>query len=146
MVKFNQQVESGERYNINMMPLIDILFNLLIFFLITASISSRGINLELPEAISSEKIPAKSWEIVINAKEQLFLNDTRIDPNKFEKILTGERMRPQTKRVETIILKAHKSVPFGSFISIMDTARNTGFHNLIIATDKKRTAHRFGKK
>jgi len=138
MIKFKQQKELNEGMTINMMPLIDIIFNLLIFFMITAAITTKGINLELPEAESSEKIPSKSWEIVINEKEQIFFNESRIDLSRFKKILDAEKMKPEKTRVETIILKTHRQAPFGSFVSVMDTARQKGFYNIVIATDAKK--------
>ncbi len=65
MVKFNYRKTGDDEVKINLMPLIDIIFNLLIFFMITAAITTKGISLDLPEASTSEKMPSKSWEIVI---------------------------------------------------------------------------------
>jgi len=137
MIKFKRQPNENEGFNINMMPLIDIIFNLLIFFMITAAISTKGINLDLPEAESSEKLPSKSWEITINEHEQIILNKTVISEARLKKILTAEKNRADEQRVETIILRSNKNVPFGTFVTVMDAARKSGFRDLVIATETK---------
>jgi len=138
MIKFRHQPDEDESFSINMTPLIDIIFNLLIFFMIIAAISTKGISLDLPEAESSEKMPSKSWEIIINEHGQIVFNDTVITLPRLNKILSAERVQAEEKRVETIILRANRNVPFGSFVAVMDAARKSGFHDLVIATEAKK--------
>lgn len=120
------------------MPLIDIIFNLLIFFLITATITVKGINIDLPEAVSSKKLPQKSWEIVIDEGLNITFNNVPITMNKLGDIMKNERILPKNERVSIIILKANKNIPFGHFVSVMDMARKNNFLNLVIATDVKK--------
>lgn len=137
MIRFKLQSDTQEIGGINMMPLIDIIFNLLIFFLITATISTKGINLDLPKADSSAAVPTKTREIVINEQGEIYFAEVRISLNRLETILMAERHKADQDRIETIVVKAHQEVPFGTFIAVMDTARKTGFYNLVIATDPK---------
>ena len=73
MIKFNHKKETDDEVKVNLMPLIDIIFNLLIFFMITAAITTKGISIDLPEAKTSEKMPIKSWDIVINENQEILL-------------------------------------------------------------------------
>lgn len=137
MIRFTQVKNSGREVNINLMPMIDIIFNLLIFFMITAAISTRGINLDLPESDTAEKMPAKSWEIVINENEEIIFNGVQVSAERLRTIFGAERNRPGQEKVETVVLKAYRRVPFEKFIAVMDLARENGFYNLVIATDVK---------
>lgn len=137
MIRFTQIQKNSREVNINLTPMIDIIFNLLIFFMITAAISTRGINLDLPESDTAERLPAKSWEIVINENEEIIFNGVTVSTERLRTILGAERNRPGMEKVETIVLKAHRRVPFEKFVGIMDMARENGFYNLVIATDVK---------
>ncbi len=135
MVRFKNIKKPGAGAEINMTPLIDIIFNLLIFFLITAAITVKGIKLDLPEADTSEKMPAKSWEIVIDEQERIIFNNATIDVERLRRIMDAERNRPSEERVTTVIVKASRRASFGKFVSVMDIARQYGFYDLVIATE-----------
>lgn len=138
MVRFSGSSNRNEGIGIDLTPLIDIIFNLIIFFLITAVITVKGINLDLPEASTSEKIPSKSWEIIIDENEKIIFNDAVIDETRMKRIFEAERNRPEAERVTSIIVKANKKTTFGTFVRVMDTARQSGFYDLVIATDPEK--------
>ena len=135
MIKFNHKKETDDEVKVNLMPLIDIIFNLLIFFMITAAITTKGISIDLPEAKTSEKMPIKSWEIVINENQEILFNEIPITMNRLELIMKEERALPEKEKVANVILKAHPQAPFGIFVKIMDMARENNFLNLVIATE-----------
>ncbi|HOP28874.1 MAG TPA: biopolymer transporter ExbD [Spirochaetota bacterium] len=135
MVRFKNIRKNEEGLAINMTPLIDIIFNLLIFFLITAAITVKGIDLDLPEASTAEKMPSKSWEIIIDENEKIIFNDAAIDEFRLKKIFEAEKIKPESERVSSIILKADRKTTFGTFVRVMDTARQSGFYDLVIATE-----------
>lgn len=123
---------------INVTPLVDIVFILLIFFLLTAN-TSQGIVLDLPDAATGETIPAESWEITITENKALLFNGVEIKKERLEGILAAAKRQDQTQRL--IILKAHKDASVNSFVTVMDSVRKTGFYNLVIATDIKPDEH-----
>jgi len=137
MIRFTRQNKNNE-VNINVTPLLDVIFNLLIFFVIAAVITTRGINLDLPESDTAEKMPAKSWEIAIDENEGIIFNGMAISTERLQTILGAEKNRSGEERVETIVLKAHRHVSFERFVSIMDMVRRNGFYNLVIATNIKK--------
>ena len=122
---------TSDTSSINVTPLIDVVFILLIFFLLTAN-TSRGIVLDLPEASTGENIQIKSWEIVINKDESIIFNGVDIKNNSLESILSTAKKQDDSQRL--VVLKAHKEASVNRFISVMDTVRKTGFYNLVIAT------------
>jgi len=138
MVRFRNVKRGNEEIVVNLTPLLDVIFNLLIFLLITAAVTVKGINLDLPEASTSQKMPSKSWEIFIDESEKITFNEAVIDESRLKRIFDAERGKPESERVTSIILKANRRTSFGAFVRIMDTARKYGFYNLVIATDLAR--------
>jgi len=138
MVRFTGNQNNDEKVGVDLTPLIDIIFNLIIFFLITAVITVKGIDLKLPEASTAEKMPAKSWEIIIDENEKIIFNDAVIDETRLKRIFEAERAKPENERISSIILKANRKTTFGTFVNVMDTARQYGFYDLVIATDPRK--------
>lgn len=117
---------------INITSLIDVLFLLLIFFMVSSTfIEQPGMKLELPESKSSsfEKITKLILEIQPNG--DLLLN---------EQPVTIENLSNELKQIipelteKALILKADKSVSHGKVVKVMDIAKQNGLEKLIIAT------------
>ncbi len=134
MIRFKMLQNNNEGPEINMMPLIDIIFNLLIFFMITAAATTRGMDLSLPEAESSRRAPAQKWEILINSRGEIFFNEAAVSLDRLKEVFARARDRSGKGRIETIVVSADRNVPFGIFISVMDTARSAGFQDIVVAT------------
>lgn len=134
MIDFNSSKKKRST-EVNLTPMIDIIFNLLIFFLITAVISQKGLNLKLPESFTAEKRPKKSLEITVTKEEAILFDGKEVSGSDVEKVLREERDKPVSQKVDSIVLKSDAKAPFGIFVSIMDTARKLGLKNLVIATE-----------
>ena len=89
---------TSDTSSINVTPLIDVVFILLIFFLLTAN-TSRGIVLDLPVASTGENIQIKSWEIVINKDESIIFNGVDIKNNSLESILSTAKKQDDSQRL-----------------------------------------------
>lgn len=118
----------------NLTPLVDVIFILLIFFILTAHVS-RGIVLDLPPASTTETLPSEHWEIVITENDELSFNGLKIEKERLEGILLAAKKQDQDQPL--VILKAHRAASVNAFVSVMDSVRKTGFDNLVIATDIK---------
>jgi biopolymer transport protein ExbD len=138
MVRYSGSNNRNDGVGIDLTPLIDIIFNLIIFFLITAVITVKGIDLKLPEASTAEQLPSKSWEIIIDENERILFNDALIDEARLKRIFEAERARPESERITSVIVKANRKTTFGTFVRVMDTARKSGFYDLVIATDPEK--------
>lgn len=121
------QLEQGLR-QIDIAPLIDIVFQLLIFFMLTSSfISPSGIKVNLPRAVSGENAERENLNIVITAENIVYLN---------EKIVTMAELKAQLKKDKTkpVLLRADRRASLGRVVEIWDTARDLGISNINIAT------------
>ncbi len=137
MIKFNHGFQKRERREVNLTPMIDIIFNLLIFFLITAVISQKGLNIKLPNAETAEKRPMKTLEITVTADNTITFNGKVVKKDDVFNELKREKELATAEKHDVITLKADESAHFGLFIFVMDAARKLGFENLAIAAEKK---------
>ena len=136
MIRFSQQ-KTKSIGDVNLTPMIDIIFNLLIFFLIIAVISQKGLNLTLPRTSTAEKRPDNSLEIMVTGDKRILFNGEEVAQADVEDLLRAEKSRSQGERADTILLKADVDAPFGMFVVVMDSARKVGLKNLVIATKLK---------
>ncbi len=114
-------------------PLIDIVFNLLIFFMLTSNfIFQPGIKVSLPKALTSEVISSEQVIIYVTGQDLLFLNDTPITINE----LTS-RLKEAARENKTLLLKADTSSSLGRVVEIWDLCRELGIPQINIATNQK---------
>ena len=117
---------------INIASLVDVLFLLLIFFMVTSAfVEQPNIKLELPSTRHSEVSEMDNMVLSIARDGKLFLQDSLVDKKDLEKELrrvildTGD---------EVLVLKADKFVPYGVVIDIMDAVKGAGFRKVIAPT------------
>jgi len=117
---------------INITSLIDVLFLLLIFFMISSTfVEQPGMKLELPESKSALTEKIKDLVLQINADGTMTLNDENISLENLEDMF--KQILP-TLEEKSLVLKADKTVPHGTVVKVMDLAKLSGLEKLIIAT------------
>ena len=114
----------------SMSSMTDIVFLLLIFFIIISTlVSPYGLNVTLPS--SSERTNTNPPVTVsITPDSRFFIGENEIAPEQLEAALEKQIVNSKNKG---IILKADKIAPHGSVVVIMDIAKRKGY-NLVIAT------------
>ena len=117
---------------INIASLVDVLFLLLIFFMVTSAfVEQPNIKLELPSTRHSEVSKVERTVLTISRDGQLFLRDKPVDKQNLEKEL--RRLMLDTGD-EVLVLKADKMVPYGDVVDIMDYAKGAGFKKVVAPT------------
>ncbi len=122
-----------KRLSLDVTPLIDVIFLLLIFFMVsTTFITSPGIHVNLPQAsIKSKTDKPKSLEIVVTDKNRIFLNGKKISKKTLAANLATAQKRTGFKK---LIIRADGNVKHKEVVFIMDVAKRVGLHKLSIAT------------
>ena len=116
---------------INITSLIDVMFLLLIFFMVSATFKAQsGIKLDLPKANSTQKETEDEINIEIDADGNFYLDGNTASIEHIEKILQNVE-NPTTK---TVILRADRTTSHGKVVEIMDIIKEQGIKKLIIAT------------
>ena len=117
---------------INIASLVDVLFLLLIFFMVTSAfVEQPNIKLELPATRHSEVSKVERTVLTISRDGQLFLKEKPVEKQNLEKEL--RRLRLDTGD-EVLVLKADKMVPYGEVVDVMDGARGAGFKKVVAPT------------
>ena len=122
-----------EEPRIGIAPLIDIVFLLLIFFMVTSHFDiASGVRINLPRVtkriLSEEK--GSSITLVIDKSAQIYLEGVKMDPKTLEKDLEN---LIKERGVVDLILQADKDVSHGTVVRVMDLAKSAGIHSIIIS-------------
>jgi biopolymer transport protein ExbD len=122
------------RVGVDMTPMIDCVFLLLIFFMITSSIiRDQGIQVRLPRAETSALLQSRDLVLSINKENEIYLNDYRIaKADLFDRL---RRELAQTGR-DLLIIRADAFIEYGVLIEVMDIARRAGIYNVSLSTKR----------
>ena len=131
MIEFERQKPLNNTLSIA--PLIDIIFLLLLFFMLTSVFIEPGIPLDLPKSTTAEFQPRQA-EIVIYITK---LGEIYVDHEfiAFDGLYSALSAMFQGKTEKSVTLKADKDVPFGLFVRVMDVAKEAGGEHLIISAE-----------
>ena len=121
---------------IDIAPLIDVVFLLLIFFMVSSTfISAPGIKIDLPEATSKEIVHQKEdVTIVMRFNNEIILNQKLVTMDEL-KVGLEETAKKDSKAL--VIIQADAGVSHGKVVQVMDLARAAGLNQLAIATKPK---------
>ena len=127
--------KSSEEPRIDLTPMVDVVFLLLIFFMIsTTFVESPGISIKLPEASSQsiEREP-KEFKIYLSREGDIYYLDRKISITDYKKLLAEHQSNADNT---TILLLADQESRHGKVVTLMDLARDAGFVKLAIATEQ----------
>ena len=121
--------------NVNLTPLIDMVFILLIFFLVTASFTKEsGIEVNRPSASTATREEQGSLIIGINEIGEIWIDSQRVDERSVRAHV--ERLTAQNPE-GTVIIMADKQSNTGITIDVLDQVRLAGVTNVSIAAKKE---------
>jgi len=130
------QRRSPKKARIEIIPMIDTIFFLLVFFMIsTLSMAQyRGMPVNLPKAASGQQAPADSVAITIDKDSEIFLDKQAIDKTNL-----GDLLRAQlAKNPELlVVINADDRVEHGRVVEVMDIARGANVAKMAIAIKPK---------
>ena len=117
---------------INITSLIDVMFILLIFFMVSSSfIEQPGMKLELPTIKSQEVARIENLVMYVSKEGDILIGDKPVPMDSLN--VEVERLVPEIKE-KTLILKADKATEHGLIIQIMDVAKRSGLKKIVICT------------
>lgn len=132
-MKFKRRVLL-EKGLLDIAPLIDVIFLLLIFFMLTSSfIFQPGIKINLPKALTSEVIQRENLIIIITDDNALYINERPVDTEEL-----SSRLKIAARESKPILIKADRKVSLGKIVEVWDLCRREGVQKINIATTQKR--------
>lgn len=118
----------------------DLVFLLLIFFMLTSTlVAPNAIKLLLPSS-NSKTMSTQTVTVYVNKSRDIFVEDKRVDPAKLENILTGKL---RNEHAASIVLRSDKTVPVQDIVVVIDAVNGINSkqgtkHKVILATKPKK--------
>jgi biopolymer transport protein ExbD len=123
-----------EEAEVNMTPMLDVVFILLIFFIVTATfVKEAGIDVNRPEATTAVKKEKANILIAISDKGEVWINKRRIDVRAVE--ANVQRLKAENPQ-GTVVIQADKNLTLERTIEVIDIAKMSGAEKFMIATQQ----------
>ena len=130
-----QQMQSLlKEEEIDLTPLIDCVFMLLIFFMVTTVfITTKGLNVDMPKAAATESQPGKDINLIVEEAGSMELNGDLVPIDKL-----GEGIKRLKKQLQTanMILQAHPTTVHSKVVEIVDISRAQGIEGIAFAREQ----------
>jgi len=137
----NIRPKQKEALDVNITPLIDVVFLLLIFFMVSTTFKHESeITINLPE--SSSVSPPKDdniIEIAIDSKGTYYIDKRQVVNTELKTVMRALEKIAGDRKTPVILISADAQTPHQSVIVAMDAARKLGFVNLSIATKQSKS-------
>jgi biopolymer transport protein ExbD len=118
--------------NLNIAPLIDIVFLLLIFFVLSSHfVTHKGFKIKLPKAVSAETQKNEQVTVFLDKDGEIYLNDSEIKLDQLKSHIRSELNKANSK---TVVIKADEDVSLGLAVKVMDIAKEANADGLVIST------------
>ena len=131
---FAKLFDDEEESEINMTPMLDVVFIMLIFFIVTASfVKEAGIEVNRPEASTAVKKERANILIAISDKGEIWINKRRVDVRAVQANI--ERMHAENPQ-GTVVIQADQKATTDVLIKVMDSARAAGVFDVSIAAQE----------
>jgi biopolymer transport protein ExbD len=131
MKQFFNQVQQEEESEINITPMLDVVFIMLIFFIVTATfVKEAGIDVNRPDAATAVKQEKANILIAIGPNNDIWIDRRQIDIRS---------VRPNIERLHaenpqgSVVIQADKDSKTDTLIQVMDASRQAGVYNVSIA-------------
>jgi len=132
--RFTALPPDEEEQEINITPMLDVVFIMLIFFIVTASfVKESGIDVNKPEAQTSEAKEKANILIAIDAAGEIWIDRRQIDPRAVRANI--ERLHAENPQ-GTVVIQADEDARTGVLVQVMDAARLAGVYDVAIAAPR----------
>jgi len=123
-----------EEQAIDLTPMLDVVFIMLIFFIVTASfIKETGIEVNRPDASTAQSKENASILIALNGNGEIWIDKRRIDVRAVRPNI--ERLRAENPE-GAVVIQADEKATADTIIKVMDAAREAGVFDVSLATEE----------
>ena len=120
---------------INMTPLIDLTFLLLITFIITFPLIEQGIPVRLPKGKASELDQANTFTITLNDKAEIFFDDV---PTGAEALAAELKAKAAENPDVTILVRADEEIAYGKVVAILRMMHDADISRMALVTSPEK--------
>lgn len=130
MIKLKRRRRSDSTADIT--PLLDVVFILLVFFMLTAVTAPQGIAVDLPEAKTVQEHKDTPSIISITKEDQIYFNKEPIDLAELKNRLKNVGAE------DSIVIQGDQEIEYGLFVEVMDAVRETGSRKIVLSANAKK--------
>ena len=128
----NSERVSKQLNEINLTPLIDLSFLLLITFIITFPLLEQGIPVSLPKASAADIQEKKACSVTLNARGEVFLDDVRISMDQLRQRLVEIRVAaPDT----SVLVRADETLAYGKVVQVLKLLHELSITKMALVTE-----------
>ncbi|OAN88007.1 biopolymer transporter ExbD [Marinobacter sp. EhC06] len=123
-----------EESDIDLTPMLDVVFIMLIFFIVTASfVKEAGIDVNKPEATTAVMKERANILVAIDSRNQIWIDKRQVDPRSVRANI--ERLHAENPQ-GTVVIQADRDSKNERLVQVMDAARAAGVYNVAIAANQ----------
>ena len=121
--------------SINLVPMVDVVFQLVLFFLVSTTLALvPGIRLQLPASGTEENVPIRQLVVTVASPTELWFNNEPVEsPAGLDRRLAG-MSEADRQALESVIIEADQQVPYGLMIEVLDALRRNGLKDVGLRT------------
>ena len=132
---FENGGQEEEESEINITPMLDVVFIMLIFFIVTASfVKEAGIDVNRPDAETAVRQERANILIAISENNEIWIDQRQVDPRALRANI--ERLRAENPE-GSVVIQADRKAITETLILVMDSARQAGVYNVAIAAQDR---------
>ena len=127
----NMSNVEAEESSVDITPMLDVVFIMLIFFIVTATfIKESGIDVDKPEAATAVVQEKASILIAIDANDRVWINRRQVDIRSLRSII--ERLHAENPK-GTLVIQADRDSRNNTLVEVMDASRRAGVYDIALA-------------
>ncbi len=131
-MRFERRLKT--RTNIELIPLIDVVFQLVIFFMVSSTfILTPGISLVLPRSTTSEPVVMTKLVMTVLSKDEIYLNKEKYDIEGLGRRLS-ELTAEEKEEIKTVVVEGDERVSYSLLVEVLDVLRMNGFKGVNLKT------------
>ncbi len=132
--EINRFSRTDEESDINLTPMLDVVFIMLIFFIVTATfIKQTGIDVLRPDAMSAQQKPTNAVLVAVSSNGEIWIDNERVDD-------TGVRSKIEQMHAENpkggLVVQADKGAKYEKLAVVLNAARAAGMSQVAVSTEE----------
>jgi biopolymer transport protein ExbD len=130
----NRFSRSDDEADINLTPMLDVVFIMLIFFIVTATfIKQTGIDVRRPDALTAEQKPTVSVLVAINDRGEIWIDKKRVPATSVRAEI--ERIHAENPK-GGLVIQADRGAKYENLVTVLNAARGAGLSEVAISTEQ----------
>jgi biopolymer transport protein ExbD len=131
-MRFRRQLST--RTNVELIPLIDVVFQLVVFFMVTTTfILTPGISLVLPTSETAEPVVMDKLVVTVVSRDEVYLNKQQYSLQELDQELSAMG-RGEREAIRTVVVEGDEGVSYQLMVEVLDVLRMNGFRGVNLRT------------